>query len=277
MSKVAKKVMLVGRATTFAVGLAVILALTVGLASTALAGTGIGARFQLGQTNTVNAITKLVGSVAGPSLQIDNNSTNAAATALDLQVEAGKAPMKVNSEGKVANLNADKIDNLDSSAFLPAAGKASDADKLDGMDSTQILPLVRSQKDGFPAGASPTSANSATLNTVSINAPTDGFLVIWGSTYLVNQSSNDMGFITEARLDGNSTAARGDSFINGETNQHSSQTSAVNTTQPVSAGAHTVTLEANRYQGSGPWFHDGNNLSVMFVPAERGAVSSTTG
>jgi len=102
--------MIVGRATTFMVGLAVILALTVGLATTALAGTGVGARFQLGKTNTVNAITKLVGSVAGPSLQIDNNSTNANATALDLQVEAGKAPMRVNSETKVSNLNADELD-----------------------------------------------------------------------------------------------------------------------------------------------------------------------
>src|SRR5215203_3301542 len=108
-----KKVMWLGRATTFLVGLAVILALTVGLATTALAGTGVGARFQLGQTNTVNAITKLVGSVAGPSLQIDNNSTGAGATALDLQVEAGKAPMKVNSATQVANLNADKVDGRD--------------------------------------------------------------------------------------------------------------------------------------------------------------------
>jgi hypothetical protein len=65
--KIYEKVMLVGRATTLTVGLAVILALSVGLASTALAGTGVGARFQLGQTNTVNAITKLVGSVVGPS------------------------------------------------------------------------------------------------------------------------------------------------------------------------------------------------------------------
>jgi hypothetical protein len=108
-----KKVVWLGRATTFLAGLAVILALTVGLASTALAGTGVGARFDLGKTNTVNAVSKLVGSVAGPSLLIDNNSTNAAATALDLQVEAGKAPMKVNSQTKVANLNSDKLDGMD--------------------------------------------------------------------------------------------------------------------------------------------------------------------
>src|SRR5215218_1542617 len=147
-----KKVVWLGRATTFLVGLAVILALTVGLATTALAGTGVGARFQLGQTNSVNAITKLVGSVAGPSLQIDNNSTNANATALDLQVEAGKAPMKVNSETKVANLNADKLDGLDSGAFLGANGTAANADKLDNKDSSEFLGTAQKAADSDKLG-----------------------------------------------------------------------------------------------------------------------------
>ncbi len=118
MGNAMRKVAWVGRTASMVFGLALVLALLFGVATTALAGTGVGARFQLGQTNTVNVISKLVGSVAGPSLQIDNNSTNASATALDLQVEPGRAPMTVNSAAKVANLNADKLDNLDSSSFV---------------------------------------------------------------------------------------------------------------------------------------------------------------
>jgi hypothetical protein len=115
MGSVVKKVIFVGRATTFVVGLAVILALTVGVAGVAFGANG--GNFILGQINVATAITKLAGSagVAGPSLQIDNNSTNAAATALDLQVEAGKAPMTVNSDAQVANLNADKVDGKSAS------------------------------------------------------------------------------------------------------------------------------------------------------------------
>jgi hypothetical protein len=104
------KVMFLGKATAFVVGLAVILALSVGVASSALAGTGLGATFNLGNVNSVNAISKLVGSVAGPSLQIDNNSTGKGATALDLQTEAGRPPLKVNSDERVVNLNADEVD-----------------------------------------------------------------------------------------------------------------------------------------------------------------------
>jgi hypothetical protein len=112
------KVMWVGRATVFLVGLALILALTVGLASAALAGTGVGATYNLGKTNAVNAVTTLIGSVAGPSLKVDNNSADANATALNLQVEPGKAPMKINSSAKVANLNSDKLDGKNSTAFF---------------------------------------------------------------------------------------------------------------------------------------------------------------
>jgi hypothetical protein len=66
--------------------------------------------------------------VAGPSLQIDNSSTNANATALDLQVEAGKAPMKVNSQTKVVLLNADKLDGQDAGAFMAARTYVVDKD-----------------------------------------------------------------------------------------------------------------------------------------------------
>ena len=120
MGSVLKKVMFVGRATTFVVGLAVILGLTVGVTGAAFGANG--ANFLLGKSNAANAITQLVGTVAGPSLQIDNNSADSAATALDLQVEAGKAPMKVNSDTQVANLNADKVDGLNASQLGGLSG-----------------------------------------------------------------------------------------------------------------------------------------------------------
>ena len=118
MKSAIEKVTWVGRITVFAVGLAVVLALTVGLATTALAAVP-GDPFKLGKTNAVNAISRLAGSVAGPSLQINNGSENASATALDLRVEPGKAPMKVNSGVKVVKLNVDQVDAKSASDFLP--------------------------------------------------------------------------------------------------------------------------------------------------------------
>lgn len=118
VKKILSGTLWLGRGTATVMGLAVILALAVGLASTALAGTGVGARFDLGKTNTVNAISSLVGSVAGPALKIDNNSTGTGATALRLEVESGKPPMSVNSTTEVQGLNVDSLDGMTSSAFL---------------------------------------------------------------------------------------------------------------------------------------------------------------
>jgi hypothetical protein len=118
LRSVVSKVMWVGRATVFLVGLAVILAVVLGLATAALAGTGVGATFNLGKLNTVDQISRLVGSTDNPMLRVDNNSAGTNATALDLQVEPGRAPMKVNSSTQVSGLNADKLDGVDSAALI---------------------------------------------------------------------------------------------------------------------------------------------------------------
>ena len=77
MRSAIKKVMFLGKVTTFVVGLAVILALSVGVASTALAGTGVGATLNLGKTNTVNAVSTLVGvtRLAYPEMLVEIEAT----------------------------------------------------------------------------------------------------------------------------------------------------------------------------------------------------------
>jgi hypothetical protein len=89
----ARKVMWVGRATVFVVGLAVILALVLGVATAALGANGD--VFRVGQSNFASAVSVLDKSGAGPALR--------------LLVDSG-APLAVNSSTKVSNLNADKVD-----------------------------------------------------------------------------------------------------------------------------------------------------------------------
>lgn len=101
----ASKVMWVGRATIFLVGLAVILALLFGVVSTALAHGGDKGFFHLGHRNVSGAVSTLVKKGAGP--------------ALNLQVGSGP-PLKVNSSKKVTNLNADKLDGKHASALVPS-------------------------------------------------------------------------------------------------------------------------------------------------------------
>jgi hypothetical protein len=136
-NKLAKGIVRAGRATVFVAGLAVVLALVLGVATTALAGTGVGATFNLGKVNSVGALSTLVGTTASSMLKVDNNG---AGTALDLQVgpsttppaDKAAAPMTVDSQAKVANLNADELDGKDASAFANAAHPHSGADISSG-------------------------------------------------------------------------------------------------------------------------------------------------
>ena len=94
------KVLWVGRATVFLVGLAVILALLFGMASMAFARDG--QAFLLGERNVAQSLSTLVKKGTGP--------------ALSLQVGSG-APLKVNSQVRVAKLNADMVDGKHASAI----------------------------------------------------------------------------------------------------------------------------------------------------------------
>jgi hypothetical protein len=77
---------------------------------------GAATNFLLNTSNTSKSQTTLNGSaVAGKALQITNTNTASGATALSLSVASGHTPFTVNSGTKVASLNADSLDCLDSS------------------------------------------------------------------------------------------------------------------------------------------------------------------
>ena len=86
----------------FLVGLAVILALLFGAASTVSAHTGNKGFFHLAHKNVAKKVSTLVKKGAGP--------------ALNLQVGSGP-PLAVNSSEKVTNLNSDQLDGVDSTQF----------------------------------------------------------------------------------------------------------------------------------------------------------------
>ena len=119
-------------------------AVAVVAATAALAGTGVGGLFNLGQSNTVNAPSSLYGTTAGKQLVVANFGTvsssgallgygkgsSPAATfqnagggpALSLLAGTGQPPFTTNSAYRVANLNADRLDGVDSTQLLRGNG-----------------------------------------------------------------------------------------------------------------------------------------------------------
>jgi hypothetical protein len=92
------------------------IALFVSLGGAGYAATG--GNFILGQTNTATTPSLLAAPVSGKTLRLRNTDTTAGATALGLEVASGHPPFAVDSNVKVAGLNADLLDGRDSGAFL---------------------------------------------------------------------------------------------------------------------------------------------------------------
>lgn len=115
----AKKVAWVGRTASMVFGLALVMALLFGVATMAVGATG--GNFLLGKANSAGATTRLTSAVAGPALNLVNNGTAAAATALNITVPSGNPPMTVNSSTKVTNLNSDQLDGKEAADFAPTA------------------------------------------------------------------------------------------------------------------------------------------------------------
>lgn len=92
-----------------------LLGLVVALGSSGWAANG--AAFVLGIVNSATARTFLGATFNGTALQLSNTSTGASATALTLSVAPTRPPMAVSSTVKVAKLNADYVDGLDSTSL----------------------------------------------------------------------------------------------------------------------------------------------------------------
>jgi hypothetical protein len=99
-----------------------IIALFVALGGAGMAATG--GNFILGKANSATSTSSLSAPIGGKALQVSNTSTTAGATALGLTAAPGHAPFTVNTSTKVAKLNADTLDAIDSTGFVHGRGTA---------------------------------------------------------------------------------------------------------------------------------------------------------
>lgn len=188
MRKIFGKAVRVGRATVLALGVAVILALVFGVATTALGANG--GNFILGKAgNAATKVTGLVSNVAGATQSALLVRNSGPGSALDLRVGSQTAapsskstpPMKVDSAARVDNLNADKLDGLEASelsdprgyAHVTLAGAIDTAYSSKGVSSivtpgnTNLYCFDLTFNDPHAAVGSPFFFNSAVVATVT--------------------------------------------------------------------------------------------------------------
>jgi hypothetical protein len=242
-------------------GLALVMALVVGAASTAWSATG--GNFILGKGNSAGAASKLTANVAAPALALVNKSTAAAATALNLTVPAGKAPLTVNATaGTATNLSADKLDGLSSEELVRS-----------GLGVTQ---------NAFPF------ATYTDSTTVTVNAPAKGFVLVNGtvSAHTNSPSCDPCYTFARPRHDNSGQEPQGQlSSLGNGTSSIQRDTLPVSWVFPVEAGTNTFTLRTAAFPDSAPVDFYNPTLTALYVPfgasgtsapmADSEAVSST--
>jgi hypothetical protein len=312
--KIFGKVMWVGRTAATVFGLALVMALVFGVATTAIGATG--GKFILGKANGATTVSKLTASVAGPALVLVNNSTAAAATALNISVASGKAPLKVNAAaGTATGLSADELDGRDSSQFANAthphsggditsgtvtepridatvtrdgevmnitkssdgAGSGLDADTLDGQNSSSFASSSHNHDDRYYTEGEVNTALSGKANTTHQHSGTD----ITSGTVEADRIEDGAGSNLNAdQLDGKDSSAFGIRTEHNWAYAHDCDTvNAYNECAPV-----TVTVPDGRTYYASVWStfsakHSegfGASQEVFYCSAGKGSGISTS-
>ncbi len=153
----------------------------------------------LGSTNTAAATTTLQSGVNGPVLKLSNTGSGTNTRALAISVPAGRPPINVNATaGMATNLDADKLDGLDSTQFARGTNLTTVANRLvmdngDPVVTLLELPGLGRLEANCQANSSYTpiywrNTTSATID-IWVNTYTDArlraFIAAPSSTYLV--------------------------------------------------------------------------------------------
>ena len=177
-------------------------------------------------------------------LGLDGTARPYTPTFRDVNIETGggTAPLAVDSTIRVDNLNADRVDGFDANALVRAA-----------------------QASGGTVDDFDTCADT-TLTTLTANAPEAGILLIWSKVAWrwdpdSSPASARAIFEDKVRVDGTVAVLGTTDTTNSDVFEISSQSTAV----PVTAGAHTLLLQATEC-GNAMASVNGSNLMTLFVP-----------
>lgn len=159
----------------------IVIALVVALASSATAAAV--SYLALGAISTASTTTTLKSAVNGTVLQITNTNTTGGTSARGLKiiVPAGREPISVNATaGKAKNLDADKLDGLDSTQFARGTNVTTIADRLVLADGESGITLLAFGALGDLTGSCGSGGDSASINWTN---STLGSIDVWTNNF----------------------------------------------------------------------------------------------
>jgi hypothetical protein len=140
---------------------------------------------------------------------------------------------------------------------------AHNADKVDGRHANQIV-RATSVSDSTDVNDF-NSTTYATLLSKSVNAPTKGILLVWGTVAAARDNDDPDEGILKARIRVGSGAMTADQNVNLENPGTADGSIAISGAFPVLKGPKTVVLEAVEIGAGMAYIHD-KSITTLFVP-----------
>jgi hypothetical protein len=167
-----------------------------------------------------------------------------------------------------------------STSFYLNGGKVADSNLLDGMEPDELAPILSAQADNTPFNGF-SGSGTVQVNSLSIFAPVDGFLLISGSVAVSNDSTSPAFYKLNAKLDGGDLYGQqgvgGEAVVRLDADATHSETDTLAYTVVVAAaaGQHTVAQTLGPVPGFSATFgYSRNNLTALFVPGSRGTLTA---
>jgi hypothetical protein len=132
------------------------------------------------------------------------------------------------------------------------------------------LGIVRAQKDGTSGGTDLAASGRVEVNSVSINTPKAGVLIISGHAFVNSDQGAATSYVLVPKVDGASVSAPGwgsTLFAGADLTATERFELSYTTVQAVAAGAHIVTQDVGPFTGTADFFYNNNDLVVQWVPA----------
>ena len=236
----------------------------------ALGGVGAadtGGNFILGKANSAGAKTSLTaGGLNDKALAITNLNAGSSATALGLTVAGNRPPLIVNSTQKVANLNADLVDGLDTTElpYWGLHGNAGTSPSTHFIGTTDLVPLHFRVDDQVALRLIPGTFGSniiagATTNT--INSPHSGTTIFGGTTLAPNTVTSDFASVLGGV--GNTATNSGAAVLAGSVNSAAGVDSIAAGRYAQTTGLYTVALGEDVHATHGNSFALGRHASAL--------------
>jgi len=137
------------------------------------------------------------------------------------------------------------------------------------------LPIMAADTDNTSSGTALTGAGKTVINSISINIPANGFLIISGTCY-INNYGTQLWYTLTPLIDGAAPTGAWNASVEAAATGGAGAlfTLAYTVTVPVVSGTRTITQEVGPAAGTTDYFYNRNNLTVLYIPSAQGNVTT---